>query len=254
MVEQFLNAEQILPHGRSRVDILEPEIDALQPFVEQPIQPPPIARCKQIHHQSRERCFDQTCFYSGPLGFESLRHQTLFDIDPPYPKLIATNLTRQTGDHRVERRSFVPQANNSKVLGLDIHPAPPLSIQLDLGEARFAVEPTVLNSELLLGGTRERCRQQFILGSEMVNEAIDADAQRCCHWPQRHLGKPVVRQIVDHLIQQFETLLWIRGSGHTGTLLCGGTDVTDHRSVHTTSPATNVIATNGTPGRYTKWV
>ena len=86
MVEQFLNAEQILPHGRSRVDILEPEIDALQPFVEQPIQPPPIARCKQIHHQSRERCLNQTCFYSGPLGFEPLRprprHPKASDQDP----------------------------------------------------------------------------------------------------------------------------------------------------------------------------
>jgi hypothetical protein len=73
----------------------------------------------------------------------------------------------------------------------------------------------------LLDSSRHSRGEQFFLGTEVMDKAVNADFECRSHRPQRRLRQPVLRQVLDDAIEQFLTTLEIGCSRHGRTLTAG---------------------------------
>ena len=70
--------------------------------------------------------------------------------------------------------------------------------------------------DLLLDGARSAQRRddQVVLRAEMVDEGVDAHAERGGHRSERHVGQSVLREVGDDAVEQLRPAFEVDESGH----------------------------------------
>jgi hypothetical protein len=111
-------------------------------------------------------------------------------------------------------RGLVVETDEREVAGGTADPLPPSAVELDLRQLRRALQPLALHLDLPIDGSCQCRGDQLLLGTEVVHEAIDADAECGRHRSQRRVGQTLLGEIVDDAVQQLPLTKRVGSAGH----------------------------------------